>query len=156
MGQIYLKVLLIMAVLFAFMIPGFALKKLKMMGEGATLTLSNLLLYVCQPALAIKAFCVFTKEDWETVSAVNKLDLLANFGLVAAISAIGILLMFALCKLIFLKSKNKKVTNVYSFVAVFSNSGFLGIPFLRFGVYRIRCAAIERPRASDRCLIPLR
>lgn len=130
MGQIYLKVLLIMAVLFAFMIPGFALKKLKMMGEGATLTLSNLLLYVCQPALAIKAFCVFTKEDWETVSAVSKLDLLANFGLVAVISAIAILLMFGLCKLIFIKSKNKKVTNVYSFVAVFSNSGFLGIPFI--------------------------
>ena len=130
MGEIFLKVLLIMAVLFAFMAPGFALRKLKMIGEGATFALSNLLLYVCQPALAIKAFCVFTKDDWATVSAVNKLVLLENFGMVALISAAAILLMFALCKLIFIKSKNKKITNVYSFVAVFSNSGFLGIPFI--------------------------
>ena len=55
MGEIFLKVLLIMAVMFAFMVPGFALKKLKLFGEGTTFALSNLLLYVCQPALAIKA-----------------------------------------------------------------------------------------------------
>ena len=130
MGEMFLKVLLIMAVLFAFMAPGFVLRKLKMIGEGATFALSNLLLYVCQPALAIKAFCVFTKDDWTTVSAVNKFFLLENFGMVAAISIAAILLMFALCKLIFIKCKNKKITNVYSFVAVFSNSGFLGIPFI--------------------------
>ena len=65
MGEIYLKVLLIMVVFSAFAVPGFALKKLKMIGEGGTLTLSNILLYVCQPALAIKAICVFSKEDSE-------------------------------------------------------------------------------------------
>ena len=64
MGAIYLKVLLIMTVFVAFALPGFALRKLKMIGDGGTLTLSNLLLYVCQPALAIKAFCVFSKEDF--------------------------------------------------------------------------------------------
>ena len=46
MLNIFVKVLLIMAVLAAFAVPGFALKKLKMIGEGGTLTLSNLLLYV--------------------------------------------------------------------------------------------------------------
>ena len=44
MGEIYLKVLLIMVVFSAFAVPGFALKKLKMIGEGGTLTLSNILL----------------------------------------------------------------------------------------------------------------
>lgn len=34
MGAIYLKVLLIMAVFVAFALPGFALKKFKMIGEG--------------------------------------------------------------------------------------------------------------------------
>ena len=36
MGQIYLKVLVIMAVLFAFAVPGFVLKKLKLVGVTGT------------------------------------------------------------------------------------------------------------------------
>ena len=130
MGAIYLKVLLIMTVFVAFALPGFALRKLKMIGDGGTLTLSNLLLYVCQPALAIKAFCVFSKEDWEIVSAVETPVLLKNFGLALAISVIAIGAVFALCKLIFIKAKDKKAANVYSFIAVFSNCGFFGIPFV--------------------------
>lgn len=130
MLNVFIKVLLIMAVLVVFAVPGFALKKLKMLGEGATLTLSNLLLYVCQPALAIKAFCIFTEEQWQTVQSVETPVLLKNFGITLAVSVLALGLMFALCKLIFIKSKNKSRTNVYSFVAVFSNCGFLGIPFI--------------------------
>ncbi len=65
MVQIFLKVFLIMLILFAFMLPGLILKKLKMSGEGVTLFLSNLLLYICQPALSIKAFCVFSDDAWK-------------------------------------------------------------------------------------------
>lgn len=130
MGAIYLKVLIIMAVFVAFALPGFVLKKLKMIGEGGTLTLSNLLLYVCQPALAIKAFCVFSEEDWEVVSAVETVGLLKNFGLTLAISVLAIGVVFALCKLVFIKAKDKKAADVYSFIAVFSNCGFFGIPFV--------------------------
>lgn len=130
MAQIFLKVLLIMVVFVVFAVPGFALKKLKLLGEGATLTLSNLLLYVCQPALAVKAFCVFSKEDWEYIQAIEKLTLLKNFGITVAISVVSMGLMLALCKLIFIKSKDKSKTNVYSFIAVFSNCGFFGIPFV--------------------------
>ena len=130
MVEIFLKVLLIMAVFIAFAVPGFALKKLKMIGEGGTVTLSNLLLYVCQPALAIKAFCVFSEEDWNTIQSVGITNLLKNSGLTLCISALAIILIFALCKIIFIKSKNKSAANVYSFVAVFSNCGFFGIPFV--------------------------
>lgn len=130
MLNIFVKVLLIMAVLAAFAVPGFALKKLKMIGEGGTLTLSNLLLYVCQPALAIKAFCVFSSEDWEYVQSIEKPVLLKNFGITLAVSVFALGLMFALCKLIFIKAKDRNAANVYSFVAVFSNCGFLGIPFV--------------------------
>ena len=130
MAQVYLKVLLIMAVFAAFALPGFALKKLKMIGEGGTLTLSNLLLYVCQPALAINAFCVFSQEDWAAVQAVETPVLLKNFGLTLAISVLAIGLMFALCKLVFIKAKDRKAADVYSFIAVFSNCGFFGIPFV--------------------------
>ena len=130
MGAIYLKVLLIMAVFVAFALPGFALKKFKMIGEGGTLTLSNLLLYVCQPALAIKSFCVFSQEEWAVVQSVETAVLLKNFGLAFAVSVLAIGSMFGLCKLVFLKAKNRKAADVYSFVAVFSNAGFFGIPFI--------------------------
>ncbi len=129
-AEIFVKVLLIMAVLAAFAVPGFALKKLKMIGEGGTLTLSNLLLYVCQPALAIKAFCVFSEDDWAYIKAIEKTVILKNFGITLAISVAAMGLMLALCKLIFIKAKDKSAANVYSFVAVFSNCGFFGIPFV--------------------------
>ena len=130
MAQIFLKVFLIMAVFALFAVPGFALKKLKLIGEGGTLTLSNILLYVCQPALAVKAFCVFSQEDWEYIQAIDKLTLIKNFGITAAVSVLSMGLMLAFCKLIFIKSKDKSKTNVYSFIAVFSNCGFFGIPFV--------------------------
>lgn len=130
MGQIYLKVLVIMATLFAFAVPGFALKKLKLAGEGATFTLSNILLYVCQPALAVSAFCTFTGEEWNVISALPKTELLKNFGITAAIALVSMSAMLGLCKLVFIRAANKSKANVYSFVAVFSNCGFLGIPFM--------------------------
>lgn len=130
MLQIYLKVLLIMAAFAAFAVPGFALKKLKMIGEGGTLTLSNLLLYVCQPALIIKAFCVFTDGEWEVVSSVGSLTLLKNFAFTALISALAIGVMFAICKLVFIKAKDRKAADVYSYIAIFSNCGFFGVPFV--------------------------
>lgn len=130
MGEIFLKTFLIMLVLVAFAVPGFALKKLKMIGEGGTLTLSNILLYVCQPALAIKAFCVFSEEDYAAICAIDKVTLLKNFGITFAVSVLAIGLMFGICKLIFIKAKDKSAANVYSFIAIFSNCGFLGIPFV--------------------------
>ncbi len=129
MTQIYFKVLLIMGVLFAFALPGFALKKLNLLGERAAFTLSNILLYVCQPALAISSFCALSREQWARISDLPPLQLLKNFGVVAAIAFFAMILTYGLCKLIFLKSVNRKKTDVYSFIAVFSNCGFLGVPF---------------------------
>ncbi|MDE5943114.1 MAG: AEC family transporter [Clostridia bacterium] len=130
MGMIYLKVLIIMLVLAAFALPGFALKKLKMIGEGGTYTLSNVLLYVCQPALVIKSFCVFSETDFETVTAINRLVLLKNFGISFGFAVVSLLLMLAVSKLVFIKAKDKSAARIYSYIAVFSNCGFLGVPFV--------------------------
>lgn len=119
-----------MAAFAAFAVPGFTLKKLKMIGEGGTLTLSNVLLYVCQPALIIKAFCLFSDEEWEIVSSVGSLTLLKNFAFAALISALAIGVMFGICKLVFIKAKDKKAADVYSYIAIFSNCGFFGVPFV--------------------------
>ncbi len=130
MGQMYLKVLIIMIALFVFMIPGFILKKCKMVGEGGAKTLSNLLLYVCQPALAVNAFCVFTQEDYTLVYSMNMLRLLRNFALCAAISVIACFVLFLICKIIFIKWKKRGDANIFSYVTIFSNCGFLGLPFI--------------------------
>lgn len=131
MGAIYIKVLLIMSVLFLFMIPGFVLKKTGMIKEGGAYAMSNVLLYVCQPALVINAFCVFSEEDYAVISAVDKAELLKNFGVTALISLIALFATFAICKLVFIKARNKSAADVYSFAAVFSNCGFVGIPFVQ-------------------------
>lgn len=130
MGMIYLKVLIIMLVLAAFAIPGFALKKLKMIGEGGTYTLSNVLLYVCQPAQVVKSFCVFSDSEFEIVTAVDRLVLLKNFGISFAFAFASLFLMLGVSKLVFIKAKDKSAARVYSYVAVFSNCGFLGVPFV--------------------------
>ncbi len=130
MLQVFLKTITIMAVFSAFAVPGFILKKCKMIGDGGMLSLSNVLLYVCQPALAIKAFCVFDADDWQIIQSIETPLLLKNFGIAAAISVLAIGLVFGLCKLVFIKSKDRRAADVYSFIAVFSNCGFFGIPFV--------------------------
>ncbi|MCD8205480.1 MAG: AEC family transporter [Clostridia bacterium] len=130
MGSMYLKTLIIMCALAVFMVPGLILRKCKMIGEGGTKTLSNILLYVCQPAISINAFCVFSDADWEIIQDMSKLRLLRNFGLCIAISAAACLVVFGVCKLIFMKWKNRDEANIFTFVAVFSNCAFLGMPFV--------------------------
>ncbi len=131
MLQVYLKALIIMAVLIAFILPGFLLRKLKLLNDNSSSTLSNILLYVCQPALAIDAFCVYSQEDWQVIQNISKVVLLGNFGIVIAISVLSMLLIFLICKLVFLKSKEKNISNIYTFIAIFSNCGFLGVPFVK-------------------------
>lgn len=130
MIDVFVKVLLIMAVLLAFIIPGFLLKKFNFLDEKASVSLSNILLFVCQPALMIDAFCVFSTDNWQRISSIGTTKLLSNFGIVAMISLLAMLAVFAFSKLIFIKSKNSN-KNIYTFIAIFSNCGFLGIPFVK-------------------------
>ncbi len=132
MLDIFVKVLLIMLVLFLFMVPGYILQRKKMVGEGGLKTLSNILLYVCQPALCISAFCVFkSNQEYLQILELGELTLLKNFGLVAIISVCAIFIMFLISKLVFIKEKDRSRANVYSYVAIFSNCGFLGVPFIQ-------------------------
>lgn len=131
MGELYLKAFIITLVLLVFAVPGFVLKKLNMIGDGGKKTLSNILLYVCQPALILAAFTVFSDEDYAAILATPRAELLANFGIAAAVSLVALLAVFGLCKLIFLKHKNRAAADVYTYVAMFSNCGFLGVPFIK-------------------------
>ncbi len=130
MGAIFLKTFVILAALMLFAVPGLVLKKLNMLGDGAKTTLGNILLYVCQPALIISSFTVFSDADYETIRSYDRVDLLADFGIVAAVSTVAILAMFALCKAVFVRYKDRPAADVYTFIAMFSNCGFLGVPFV--------------------------
>ena len=130
MLQIYLKVLIIMSVFAAFAIPGYALKKAKMIGEGGTLTLSNLLLYVCQPALAINAFCVFSDEEWQIGARRRLPRAFKKFRHLCRRFAACVGCNVRAVQAGVLKSKDRRAADVYSYIAVFSNCGFFGVPFV--------------------------
>ena len=124
MGEIFLKAILITLALSAFAVPSFILKKLGMLGDGAKLTLGNILLYVCQPAMIIAAFSVFSDADYELIQAANKLDILRNFGISAALSLGAMLAVLGVCKL-------RSAADMYTYIGIFSNCGFLGVPFVQ-------------------------
>ncbi len=130
MSQMFIKVILAIAVLLAFIVPGYILRKINMVDGGAKRALSAILLYVCQPALIISSFCVFTDEEWLVIEQLGSVALVKDFVIAALISLIAMIAVFGVCKLVFIKYKNRDRANIYSYVAVFSNCGFLGVPFI--------------------------
>jgi len=118
----FLQVLLIMVVLIVFMIPGYIMRKKKMLGDESLVSLSNILLYVCQPFLMVKAFAVNPVSPTQS--------LLINVLWTVLFSIISMLITFGLSRLAFRKEKNLMKKNVYTFAAMFSNCGFIGIPFI--------------------------
>ena len=130
MLQMFIKVILAIAVLLAFIVPGYILRKINMVDGGAKRALSSILLYVCQPALIISSFCVFSDEEWLVIEQLGSVALVKDFVIAALISLIAMIAVFVVCKLVFIKYKNRDRANIYSYVAVFSNCGFLGVPFI--------------------------
>ncbi len=130
MLDMFIKVILAIAVLLLFIVPGYVLKKVKLVDGSSKRALSSILLYVCQPALIINSFCVFSDEEWAVISELGSVALLKNFFIAAVISLAAMLAIFAVCKLVFIKYKDRDKANIYSYIAIFSNCGFLGVPFI--------------------------
>lgn len=125
MLEIFIKVCLIMLVLFAFIVPGFILRKCKLVNPDSLLSLSNILLCVCQPMLSVKAFAVNPIPPSGAV--------LLNFLYVFLFSFAAIFLTFGASKLVFLfmkKPEERKRRDVLVFLGTFSNCAFVGIPFV--------------------------
>lgn len=118
----FLQILLIMVVLVAFVAPGYILRKKKMLDDGSLVSLSNILLYVCQPLIMVKAFAV--NPVTPTYS------LFINMLWAIVLSLLSMLATFGLSRAALMRERNLRKKNVYSFAAMFSNCGFLGIPFI--------------------------
>ena len=125
MLDIIITVLLIMAVLFAFALPGFLLRKTNLVRSDSLYSVSNILLCFAQPMLIIEAFAV------DPVAPTK--ETLLNFLWVLLFSFAALFLTFFAAKLVFLYKKGeaeRKKRDILVFVGTFSNCAFVGIPFV--------------------------
>lgn len=117
----FLDVFITVLFLLILTVPGFIFAKTKMFPKGASETLSVIVLYGCQPILIFTSFqgCAFNS------------DIAINMLLVAGLALLAHLIMFAVVKLIFLKWQNDDRIKLVKYLSVFSNCGFMGLPFLQ-------------------------
>ncbi len=117
----FLDVLLTVIFLLLLALPGFIFSKAKMIPESASETISTIVLYGCQPVLIITSFqgCSFDGEIG------------LNMLLVAGLGALLHLLMIAVLKFTFIKWQTEDKVKIVKYLSVFSNCGFMGLPFLQ-------------------------
>lgn len=117
----FTDVLITVIFLLLLAVPGYLLAKTKMFPTSASEVLSTLVLYGCQPVLIITSFqkCAFSP----TIGI--------NMLIIAGISAALHILFFALLKLVFIKRSTDDKIRIVKFASVFSNCGFMGLPFLQ-------------------------
>ena len=107
--------------LLVLAVPGFIFAKIKSFPKTASATLSMIVLYGCQPVLIITSFqgCAFDPK------------IALNMLIVAGITCVLHLIMFVLVKLLFYKWKTDDKVRIVKYLSVFSNCGFMGLPFLQ-------------------------
>lgn len=107
-------------ILFLLMAVGFGAGKAKMLGEEGAKQLTSVLLSVVSPCVIIISFQMkFSKE-------------LVHGLIIAAVSAFVIHLLSILCGLlVFRRRFPEQQRKILRFAAVYSNSGFMGIPLLQ-------------------------
>ena len=116
----FIDVLLTVASLVILTLPGFILAKTKIFGKEADKALSGLVLYGCQPMLM---FVGFQKTNFNSSIAINML-------IVAGIALFVHLAMIGIMYLIIRNKDNDAKKNCVRFASVFSNCGYMGVPFL--------------------------
>ncbi len=115
----FLDVLFTVLFLVALVIPGYLLKKTKLVDEKAESVLSALVLYVAQPMLMITSF---QKKEYSSELGINLL-------ICAGITAVVHLIMIELVT-VFIRGKEEK-KNCVRTASCFANCGYMGFPFLQ-------------------------
>lgn len=114
----FLTTLFNLLVILALVIPGFALKKARLVSDKAVKDFSNVLLYVGTPFLI---FATMLETDIYSVSVLN---IVICVVLTVAVHLLGIGLSY----LVTAGDKDRSRKAVCAFSSAFSNCGFLGIP----------------------------
>lgn len=106
-------------ILFLMMLPGLIMVKTKLAGEGFGKSVSNLVLYIAQPALIIKAYI----RPYEETVVQN-----AIWVLVLAFFSHAFFALVAF--LIYRNNIEEGKRRVLRFATIFSNAAFMGIPLI--------------------------
>lgn len=107
------------AILFIMMVPGILLKKRGMVSDTFGKGISNLVLYIAQPALIFSAYL----KDFEP-------SVLKNALIVLLLSVIAHAIFTAVA-LFFFKSAPDGMRRMLRFATIFSNAAFMGIPLIK-------------------------
>jgi len=118
MGDITVKLIFYVAILFIMMVPGVILKKCRLVQDGFGKGISNLVLYVAQPVLVFQAYI----RPFDV-------EILKNSLAVLILSAV-IQLMFAVVAIIAFKKAKESAARMLKTATVFSNAAFMGIPLI--------------------------
>ena len=108
------------AVLFIMAVPGFILKKCGMVPAGFGKGLSNLVLYIAQPALIVYSYLDCT---------VPFAQIWFNIVLVFSFSIFAHLLFFG-ASMLFFRRADEGRRRMLRFATIFSNAAFMGIPLI--------------------------
>ena len=109
------------AILFVMMTPGIILKKCKMVTDEFGKGLSNLVLYIAQPALIVYAYisCKASFVDiWYNVLTVFLISVIAHA-------------IFSVISLLLFKGAEDGMRRMLRFATIFSNAAFMGIPLIQ-------------------------
>lgn len=106
------------ALMFAMMIPGFIMKKLRLCPEGFGKGLSKLVLYIAQPTLVFLAY--IREFDWNIL--INSLWVL--------LFAIVIHVIFSAVAIFSFRKAPHGIAKMLRMTTIFSNAAFMGIPLI--------------------------
>jgi len=115
--EIAFSIIYNVGILFIMMIPGVLLKKCRLCSDGFGKGISNLVLYIAQPALV---FLAYLKEFSGEV--------LINSLVVLLLSVVAHLIF--LISLLFFKKEVEDRRRMLRFASIFSNAAFMGIPLI--------------------------
>ena len=118
--DILLPLITNVAILFIMMVPGILLKKCRLVGEDFGKGISNLVLYIAQPALILYAYVAYEgtlSAIWKNALWVLVLSILAHA-------------LFAVVALALFKKAEDGRRRMLRFATVFSNAAFMGIPLV--------------------------
>lgn len=120
----FLSAFLSVAMLLLLLVPGFILRKTRLVSDKAAKDLSGLLIYIGMPALIF--YCMMDVDislvSWQNVVICLLLSLIVH------------LIGYVAIKFITIKGKDGAKRAAASFGAMFSNCGFLGIPLTKIAI----------------------
>ncbi len=117
----FINVVFTVLSLIILAVPGYILVKCKMVGEKASETISNIVLYVCQPALVLIGF---QGKEFSPDIGINML-IVAGLTLAVHLIMTGIMLLCVRNK------DNQAKLNILRFGSIFGNCGFMGLPMIQ-------------------------